>query len=712
MSFQAIKKRDGTIEKFDKNKITEAIWEAAQAVGGTNKDLSEKLANEVVEQLGEELEENQIPTVEQVQDKVEKTLVENGHYKTGKAFILYRSQHEELRKFHELMSNVSLVENYVKENDWRVKENSNMSYSLQGLNVHVTDKIIRKYWLQKIYPPEIRKKHNEGFFHIHDLGTLGPYCVGWDMKDLLVEGFKGVRGKIQSGPAKHFDVALLQLVNFLYTLQGEAAGAQAVSHFDTYLAPFIHYDDLDYGEVEQAMQKFLYNMNVPTRVGFQTPFTNLTMDLKVPEMMKDEPVIIGGETKEKTYGEFQEEMDMVNRAFAEVMMEGDEKGRPFTFPIPTYNITKDFDWDNEVLDPVWKMTAKYGIPYFSNFVNSDMDPEDARSMCCRLRLDNRELKKRGGGLFGSDPLTGSIGVVTMNLPRLAYVSEDEDEFFEKVEENMEIAKESLVLKRRVLEEFTKKGLYPYSKFYLRNIKKSQGSYWDNHFSTIGLLGMNEALLNLKDTNMGTEEGREFAERTLEFMREKIADFQEETGKIFNLEATPAEGSSYRLARNDKKEFPDMKIYNTSELGDSEPVYTNSTRLPFGHTDDLFEALDIQEPMQTKYTGGTVFHAWLGEKMPSIEATKKLVKKISEDYSLPYYTLTPSFSVCPTHGYLDGEKEICPECKKQGERTKCEVYSRIVGYLRPTEQWNPGKKEEFSDRADYMKKAAPKAEVSG
>ncbi|MFP4116002.1 MAG: ribonucleoside triphosphate reductase [Candidatus Aenigmatarchaeota archaeon] len=711
MDFEKIKKRDGTVEKFDQNKITEAIWEAAQSVGGTNKDLSKKLSDEVVEKLEEDLAENEIPTVEQVQDTVEKVLVENGHYKTGKAYILYRSQHEELRKFHELMSNVSLVENYIKENDWRVKENSNMSYSLQGLNVHVTDKIIRKYWLQKIYPPEIRKKHNEGYFHIHDLGTLGPYCVGWDLKDLLVSGFKGVRGKIQSGPAKHFDVALLQIVNFLYTLQGEAAGAQALSNFDTYLAPFIHYDDLSYEEVKQAMQKFLYNMNVPTRVGFQTPFTNLTMDLEVPEMMKDEPAIVGGEQKDKTYGEFQEEMDTLNKAFAEVMMEGDEKGRPFTFPIPTYNITDDFSWDKDVLDPVWEMTAKYGIPYFSNFMNADIDPEDARSMCCRLRLDNRELKKRGGGLFGANPLTGSIGVVTINLPRVAYISDSGEEFFERIEDLMELAKKSLVIKREVLEKFTEKGLYPYSRFYLRNIKESEGTYWKNHFSTIGLIGMNEALLNLKDTNIGTEEGQKFAEKTLEFMREKLADFQQETGDIFNLEATPAEGSSYRLARKDKKDFPDLKIYNTSKLSDSEPIYTNSTQLPFGYTEDLFEALEIQEPLQTKYTGGTVFHSWLGERMPSIESTKKLVKKISKEYELPYYTLTPSFSVCPNHGYLEGEEEFCPKCKEEGERTKCEVYSRIVGYLRPTEQWNPGKQEEFDDRADFSKKAMPKAEVS-
>lgn len=661
MGFDKVEKRDGSIVDFEKEKITEAIWQAAQAVGGTNKDLSRKLTEDVIQLLKKRTGHDEIPNVEQIQDAVEKTLVEKGHYKTAKAFILYRGQHKELRKFHELLRDVSLVENYVKENDWRVKENSNMTYSLQGLNVHLTERIISKYWLEKVYPPEVREKHNNGFMHIHDLGVLGPYCVGWDLKDLLISGFKGVRGKIESKPAKHFDVALFQLVNFLYTLQGEAAGAQAVSNFDTLLAPFIHYDNLDYDDVKQVMQKFLFNMNVPTRVGFQTPFTNLTMDLKVPKHFKDERVVVGGQTMDKTYGEFQDEMDMINRAFAEIMLDGDAKGRPFTFPIPTYNVTPDFEWDNPTLDPVWEMTAKYGIPYFSNFINSDMDPEDARSMCCRLRLDNRELKKRGGGLFGSDPLTGSIGVVTMNLPRMAYLSDNEEDFFILLGDVMDIAKKSLQIKRKILEDFTKKGLYPYSKFYLRNIKKKTGHYWNNHFSTIGLIGMNEALMNLKDITIAEEEGLAFAEKTLNFMRNKIADYQEETGHIFNLEATPAEGSSYKLARKDLKELDGIKIYNVEEIGDTEPVYTNSSKLPVGHTNDIFEALEMQDPLQTKYTGGTVFHAWLGESMPSVEATKKLVKTIAENYSLPYYTLTPSFSICPKHGYMRGEHEYCPKC---------------------------------------------------
>lgn len=701
MSIEKIRKRDGSIVEFDQEKITEAIWKAVQAVGGTNKDLSRNLSDKVVKLLENNLNENEIPYVEQVQDLVEKTLVEEGYYKTAKAYILYRRQHAEIRKLNELLSDFSLIENYVKENDWHVRENSNMTYSLRGLNVHITDKIISKYWLEKIYPPEVREKHNKGFFHIHDLGTLGPYCVGWDMKDLLVSGFKGVRGKVESAPAKHLDVALLQLVNFLYTLQGEAAGAQAVSNFDTLLAPFIYYDGLSYKEVKQALQKFIYNINVPTRVGFQTPFTNITMDLEVPKHMKYQAVLVGGEEMDRTYGEFQEQVDWMNRAFAEVMMEGDAKGRPFTFPIPTYNITEDFNWDNPVLEPIWEMTAKYGIPYFSNFVNSDMRPEDATSMCCRLRLDRRELKKRGGGLFGSNPLTGSIGVVTINLPRIAYLSGNEEEFFQKLAGTMETAKESLLIKRRVLEEFTERGLYPYSKFYLRKIKWSQGKYWTNHFSTIGLIGMSDALLNLKDTHIATDEGNRFAQKTLDFMRDKLSDFQEETGDMFNLEATPAEGASYRLARKDLKDFPDIRIHNL-EKGGEEPVYTNSTQLPFGHTNDIFEALDIQDPLQERYTGGTVFHAWLGENMPSVESTKSLMKKIVYNYKLPYFTLSPTFSICPNHGYISGKQSTCPKCSEEGKTTKCEVYSRVVGYLRPVEQWNPGKQEEFERRSDYMK----------
>ncbi|MBE3551096.1 MAG: ribonucleoside triphosphate reductase [Brockia lithotrophica] len=599
-----------------------------------------------------------------------------------------------------------LVEDYLTRNDWRVHENSNMNYSLQGLNNHITQEVTKWYWLHEVYTPEIRKSHEEGDFHIHDLGSLSVYCMGWDLKDLLLTGFTGVEGKISSKPPRHFRTALLQVVNFFYTLQGEAAGAQAFSNFDTYLAPFIAYDGLSYDEVKQAMQEFIFNLNVPTRVGFQTPFTNITLDLVVPDYMKDEPVIIGNEYMERTYKEFQREMDMFNMAFAEVMLEGDARGRIFTFPIPTYNVTKDFPWDSPVVDKIMEMTAKYGTPYFSNFVSSDMNPEDARSMCCRLRLDNRELKKRGGGLFGANPLTGSIGVVTINLPRIGYLAKSEAEFFARLGELMEIAKESLEIKRRKLDEWTEAGLYPYTKFYLRNVKglvvgsdpfaafslggEGSGSYWNNHFSTIGIVGMNEALVNFLGVNIATKKGVEFASRVLEFMRERVADFQEETGHLYNLEATPAEGASYRLARLDRERWPDIFT-----AGESTPYYTNSSQLPVDFTDDLFTALDLQAELQTKYTGGTVFHAFLGEAVSDIRVVKKIVKAIAERYPIPYYTLTPTFSICPDHGYLSGEHFTCPRC---GAET--EVYSRVVGYYRPVQNWHEGKREEFAQRIEF------------
>ncbi len=495
-------------------------------------------------------------------------------------------------------------------------------------------------------------------------GMWNHNCVGWDMKDLLLQGFRGVRGKVESRPAKHFRVALLQVVNFMYTLQGESAGAQAFSNLDTYLAPFIRVDTLSYDELKQNIQEFVYNMNVPTRVGFQTPFTNVTLDLETPSYMKGEPVIVGGKLQDTVYGDYQHEMDLFNRAFAEVMIEGDMRERPFTFPIPTYNITEDFDWENENLKPVWEMTAKYGIPYFSNFIGSDMKPEDARSMCCRLRIDNRELRKRGGGLFGANPLTGSIGVVTINMPRLGYLARDEADFFDRLTNLMELAKESLITKRKTLETLTKNGLYPYSKFYLNRIKESTEGYWTNHFSTIGLIGMNEALLNLHNLSIADEEGQRFALKTLDFMRERLSAFQEETGSIFNLEATPAEGASYRLAKKDLDRYPDIRIYNLERYGGETPYYTNSTHLPVGLTEDLFEALKMQDPLQTRYTGGTVFHGFLGESSPTPEAAKRLVRKIATHFHLPYYTLTPTFSICPKHGYIPGEHKYCPKCDEE------------------------------------------------
>ena len=577
-------------------------------------------------------------------------------------------------------ANIALVDNYLKQLDWKVNENSNMSYSIQGLNNYIASEISKEYWLNKIYPADVKNAHLNGDIHIHDLNIISVYCVGWDLKDLLMEGFRGVRGKIESAPAKHFRTALGQIVNFMYTMQGEAAGAQAFSNFDTLLAPFIRYDNLNYEQVRQAMQEFVFNMNVPTRVGFQTPFTNITMDLMVPSYYSDQPVIIGGELQEKTYKEFQPEMDMLNKAFFDVMMQGDASGRVFTFPIPTYNITKDFDWDNENLAGLWEMTAKYGIPYFSNFINSDMSPEDARSMCCRLRIDNRELEYRGGGLFGSNPLTGSVGVVTINLPKIAQSAKSKFEFFEILAAKMEIAKESLEIKRKLLEDYTDKNLYPYTKFYLRDIKARYGVYWKNHFSTIGLIGMNEACENFLQDDIGSFRGKNFALEVMDFMRDKIVEFQKQTGNNYNLEATPGEGTSYRLAKLDHGKYP---------------YYTNSTQLPVNYTDDVFEVLDHQDDLQTKYTGGTVVHIFAGERIKSLETIKNLVKKVCNNYHLPYFTFSPTFSTCPNHGYIAGEHFECPEC---GE--KCEVYSRIVGYIRPVSQWNKGKQKEFCDRQTF------------
>lgn len=577
-------------------------------------------------------------------------------------------------------SNLNLVDAYLKQLDWKVNENSNMSYSIQGLNNYIASEISKQYWLNRIYPENIKNAHINGNIHIHDLNIISVYCVGWDLKDLLSEGFTGVKGKVESAPAKHFRTALGQIVNFMYTMQGEAAGAQAFSNFDTLLAPFIRYDNLDYKQVKQAIQEFVFNMNVPTRVGFQTPFTNITMDLNVPSYYAEQPVIIGGELQEATYKEFQKEMDMLNKAFFEVMMDGDNSGRVFTFPIPTYNITKDFDWDNENIKGLWEMAAKYGIPYFSNFINSDMSPEDARSMCCRLRIDNRELEYRGGGLFGSNPLTGSIGVVTINLPKIAEVSKTKVEFLERLAQKMELAKDSLEIKRKLLENLTDKELYPYTKFYLRDIKARFGVYWKNHFSTIGLIGMNEACLNLFGENIGSLQGKQFAIEVMDYMRAKIVKFQKETGNNYNLEATPGEGTSYRLAKLDKDKYP---------------YYTNSTQLPVNYTDDIFEVLDHQDDLQTKYTGGTVVHIYAGERIQSIETMKNLVKKICNNYHLPYFTFSPTFSTCPNHGYVAGEHYTCPECG-----ASCEVYSRVVGYIRPVQQWNKGKKQEFLDRQEF------------
>jgi len=555
-----------------------------------------------------------------------------------------------------------LLDQYINKDDWKVNENSNMSYSLQGLNNYISTSFTTRYWLNKIYPEHVRSEHASGSMHIHDLGLLSVYCCGWDLKELILEGFKGAVGKIESAPPKHFRTALGQIVNFFYTLQGEAAGAQAFSSFDTYLAPFIHYDKLDYSQVKQAMQEFVFNMNVPTRVGFQTPFTNVTMDLIPTGAIAEEYVIIGGEYKNQKYKDFQKEMDLLNKAFMEVMIEGDAKGRIFTFPIPTYNIGKDFDWDRPIVDDLMQMTARYGIPYFANFVNSDMDPDDARSMCCRLRLDNRELRKRGGGLFGSNPLTGSVGVVTINLPRAAYESKDEDAFRNRVKDLMGIAKESLDIKRKVLEHYTDHNLYPFSKSYLRDLKEKMGKYWNNHFSTIGLVGMHEAAINLFGKGLNSEQGRLFGLRTLTFMREILENFQEETGFLYNLEATPAEGTAYRLARIDTAQYPD--IFTS---GENEPFYTNSSQMPVDFSDDIFEVLENQDELQSSYTGGTVVHLFVGEKIENGDVCKSLVKKITSNYTLPYFTISPTFSVCPVHGYVPGEHHTCPHMNNDGDK---------------------------------------------
>jgi len=656
-------KRSGEILDFDPAKITTAILKAAEAVGLEHPDrLADKLTEEVLQRIGKKFHHHSIPAVEEIQDIVEETLIINRQIKMAKSYILYRDQHRQLRDIT-VSNEEKLMEDYLGRADWRLKENSNMSFSVQGLNNYLASAISAKYWLNKMYPENIRVAHVNGDFHIHDLGLLAPYCCGWDLKDLLIRGFGGVGEKTQSGPPKHFRTALGQIVNFFYTLQGEAAGAQAFANFDTYLAPFIRYDKLNFKEAKQCLQEFVFNVNVPTRVGFQTPFTNVTLDVTPSKMIGEENAIIGGQVMPEKYKDFQKEMDMFNKAFAEVMLAGDSTGRVFSFPIPTYNVDKNFDWDRESLKPMWEMTAKYGVPYFSNFVNSDMDRDDARSMCCRLRLDNRELRKRGGGLFGANPLTGSLGVVTINLARLGYLSADKDEFKKRLLALMEIAKDSLEIKRKVIEKFTDDGLYPYSKHYLDNIFARFGSYWKNHFNTIGINGMNEAALNLLGQDIASPEGHAFAAEILDFMREKLMDYQNETNNLYNLEATPGEGCTYRFAKKDLEVYPDIIFANNQAVKQdgSDPYYTNSSNLPVGFTDDLFSALDLQDDLQTKYTGGTVLHGYIGERIQDPEATKNLVKKIVYSYKLPYFTITPTFSICPVHGYLAGEHKYCPKC---------------------------------------------------
>jgi anaerobic ribonucleoside-triphosphate reductase len=578
--------------------------------------------------------------------------------------------------------------------DWEVQENANMAFSLQGLNHYGVSYIVKKYWLNRIYPKEIREANESGDFHLHNLDTLGPYCAGWDLYDILLKGFCGVPGKVETKPAKHFRAVLGQIVNFLYTLQGEVAGAVAVSNFDTLLAPFVRYDNLNYQQAKQALQEFLFNMAVPTRVGFQCPFSNITLDLKPSPVFAKQPVIIGGKAQKETYSDFQEEMKLFDRALYEVMLEGDKSGRPFHFPIPTINITKDFPWDDPAFDLIFAASGKYGTNYFANYINSDMRPEDVKSMCCRLRLDLTELYNRGGGgLFGSGSKTGSIGVVTINLPRIGYLSKTKKDFFEKLGKVMNLAKESLEIKRKTIENFIEKGLYPYSRFYLSDIKTARDAYYANHFATIGLVGMNESLLNFIGENIASKKGRRFALEVLEFMRERLVKYQKETGNIYNLEATPAESTAYRLALKDKERYPEIVTAGTKK----EPYYTNSSQLPVNYTDDLFEALKLQDEIQCDYNGGTVLHLFLGEKISEIQSIKGLIKKIFGNFHLPYITLTPTFSICPNHGYLSGEHFECPKCLV---KQPCEVYSRVVGYLRPVQQWNEGKQKEYHQRLEF------------
>jgi len=686
-------KRDRSYAPFKKEKIVLAIFKAANAVGGNDFATSERLADEVVT-LAEQRYPDGVVGVEDIQDIVEKVLIENGHAKTAKAFILYREKRRSAREQNALIgATIHMFSEYLNDRDWQISENANTQKSINGLNNYVRESFTKNYWLHEIYPEEIRTAHTAGDIHIHDLGFFGPYCAGWDLRQILISGFGGVPGKVESKPPKHLRAFLGQIVNSTFTTQGETAGAQAFSSFDTYCAPFIRYDNLDYTAVKQALQEFIFNLNVPTRVGFQCPFSNLTFDIVVPRTLKDEHVIVGGKVMRETYQEFQEEMNLFNMAFCDVMMEGDSKGRVFTFPIPTINVTKEFEWDSPVVEKFMEITCKYGVPYFSNYINSDLSPEDALSMCCRLRLDTTELRKRGGGLFGSNPLTGSIGVVTINLPRLAYLSKTESEFFIRLWQQMNTAKNSLEIKRKVIEAQTEKGLYPYSANYLKDIKLRTGSFWYNHFNTIGLIGMNEACQNLlgKDLDLTTEEGQAFAVKTMNYMLDVIKDIQEETGHFYNLEATPAEGTSYRLAKQDKELFGDIIT-----AGETIPYYTNSTQLPVGFTDDIFETLDLQDELQSLYTGGTVLHLYLGEDIKDLNTAKRLIKKAFTNYKLPYLSLTPTFSVCNDHGYLSGEHYTCPECGNPAE-----VWSRVVGYLRPVQNFNTGKKEEYNLRKKYV-----------
>lgn len=679
-------KRDNEIVPFEKIKIIHAISQAFRATGEDNERLATDIAERVVARLEARYHGRTIPAVEEIQDVVENALMEEGHHKVAKAYILYREQRSLRRSGNEKIIDVAKVmEDYLGQADWRVKENSSVNYSIGGLILHNSGAITANYWLNNVYPQDVSDAHRNGDVHIHDLSMFSGYCAGWSLRQLLQEGFGGVNDKINSKPAKHLSTAILHMINFLGTMQNEWAGAQAFASFDTYLAPFIKSDKLSYKEVKQNIQSFVYSVNTTSRWGSQAPFSNITLDWNCPEDLKHQKVMIGGKEADFTYGDCQQEMEMINKAFLEIMMEGDADGRGFAYPIPTYNITRDFDWDSENSKLLFEMTAKYGTPYFQNFINSDLNPSDVRSMCCRLQLDKRELRKRGGGLFGADEFTGSIGVVTINLPRIGYMSKTRQQFFNRLNQLMEISKVSLELKRKVVSKLLEQGLFPYTKRYLKHM--------NNHFSTIGINGMHECCLNFLGSSIATPEGQEFAKEVLQYMRKRMADFQEETGNLYNLEATPAESTAYRFARIDKKKL--QGIIQSGGEDDGETYYTNSSALPVDFTDDLFSALELQEELQSLYTGGTVFHAFLGESVNDVEACKTLVKKIAGGYKLPYFSISPTFTVCKNHGMMPGEHEKCPNC---GEET--EVYSRITGYYRPVKNWNKGKQSEYKKRKEY------------
>lgn len=656
-----VEKRDGRIVPFDLTRIVNAIFKAADATNEFGYDTAQVIAEEVMRSLQPQAD-NSAVHVEVIQNTIEQVLMRKGFYQTAKAFILYREKRRQAREYSKLLDVTDLLGKYIGEETWEVHENANIGYSIQGLKAYITGKAEETYWLEKIYPEPIAKMHREGMVHIHNLSFLGSYCVGWDLEDLLRRGFGGVAGKTYSKPAKHLSSALGQMMNFLFTLQNESAGAVAFSSFDTLLAPFVRFDGLSYYQLKQELQEFVFNMNQTMRTGGQSPFSNITLDLTPHPLLKDRHVIYGGEELQNyTYSMFQKEMELIDLALFEVYTEGDGNGRPFTFPIPTINITSDFDWDNPVLAPVWEATAKYGIPYFANFINSDLNVEDARSLCCRLRLNTKELRNKGGGLFGASPLTGSIGVITINLPRIAYLSNTEEEFFSMLSHVMDKCRDGLEAKRKTLEKYTAMGLYPYSRIYLEPVYNATGQYWSNHFSTIGIVGMNEALMNFfgNDVDMGTEKGIAFAVKVLNFMRDKLVQYQEETEHMYNLEATPAESTSYSLALKDKELFPDIITSGTEDT----PYYTNSTQLPVNYTDDPIELAQLQEPVQVLYTGGTVVHFFLGERI-SGEAAKNFVKLIFNNFRIPYITLTPTFSICPKHGYIAGEHEFCPLCDEE------------------------------------------------